>query len=189
MRELCLRGGMHQRVWKGSLLLAVSWGSRIELLSRSRISCTWRRASGRAEQPTMCVTPTYNISSLMLIIHDVAMCRRAQRKFRERQKQKLADSEGKAIELRKELEQLRVEKSKLETRNALLEKLVRREGGGASKDSGALSTFSDRDSAREETPRRATQGSQMVHLTVREGGAFSYACLDRLKPSTAQIML
>ena len=98
--------------------------------------------------------------------HGAAVCRRAQRKFRERQKQKLADSEGKATELRKELEQLRVEKSKLETRNALLEKLVRREGGSA------LSTFSDRDSAREETPRHATQGSQMVHLTVREGGAF-----------------
>ena len=94
------------------------------------------------------------------------MCRRAQRKFRERQKQKLADSEGKATELRKELEQLRVEKSKLETRNALLERLITMKG------SGAKSTVSDRDSAREETPRHATQGSQMVHLTVREGGAF-----------------
>ena len=98
--------------------------------------------------------------------HGIAVCRRAQRKFRERQKQKLADSEGKATELRKELEQLRVEKSKLETRNALLERLVTMKG------SGAKSTVSDRDSAREETPRHATQGSQMVHLTLREGGGF-----------------
>ena len=60
-----------------------------------------------------------------------------------------------------------MEKSKLETRNALLERLVTMKG------SGAPSTFADRDSAREETPRHATQGSQMVHLTVREGGAFA----------------
>ena len=42
----------------------------------------------------------------------------------------------------------------------------------------ALSTFSDRDSAREETPRHATHGSQMVHLTVREGARFF--CLPRV---------
>ena len=110
----------------------------------------------------MCVCHHHSLRDVI----GVAMRRRAQRKFRERQKQKLADSEGKATELRKELEQLRIEKSKLETRNALLEKLVTMKG------SGAMSTFSDRDSAREETPRHGTQGSHMVHLTVREGRAF-----------------
>ena len=81
--------------------------------------------SGRAESG---MTREYQHSTLSVTRCDIAMCRRAQRKFRERQKQKLADSEGKATELRKELEQLRVEKSKLETRNALLEKPGHHEG-------------------------------------------------------------
>ncbi len=51
-------------------------------------------------------------------------CRRAQRKFRERQKQKLAESEGRARQLEAALERLKLEKSALETRNALLEKMV-----------------------------------------------------------------
>ncbi|BDA43047.1 hypothetical protein COCOBI_04-0570 [Coccomyxa sp. Obi] len=50
--------------------------------------------------------------------------RRAQRKFRERQKQKLAESEGRARQLEAALERLKLEKSALETRNALLEKMV-----------------------------------------------------------------
>ncbi|CAL8468956.1 g8497 [Coccomyxa elongata] len=50
--------------------------------------------------------------------------RRAQRKFRERQKAKLAESEGRARQLEAALEHLKLEKSALETRNALLEKMV-----------------------------------------------------------------
>ncbi|EIE26965.1 hypothetical protein COCSUDRAFT_64738 [Coccomyxa subellipsoidea C-169] len=50
--------------------------------------------------------------------------RRAQRKFRERQKQKLAESEGRARDLQLALERLKMEKSALETRNALLEKMA-----------------------------------------------------------------
>ncbi len=52
------------------------------------------------------------------------VCRRAQRKFRERQKAKLAESEGRARQLEAALERLKLEKSALETRNALLEKMV-----------------------------------------------------------------
>ena len=90
-------------------------------------------------------------------------CRRAQRKFRERQKQKLADSEGKALELKKELEQLRLEKSKLETRNSLLEKLVTMKGGGA------LTMFSDVDGAIDVRAAQPKQEAsfQVVHLTVK----------------------
>ena len=54
--------------------------------------------------------------------------RRAQRKFRERQKQKLQESEGRARELQHALERLKMEKSALETRNALLEKMVGMKG-------------------------------------------------------------
>ena len=89
--------------------------------------------------------------------------RRAQRKFRERQKQKLADSEGEATALKRELEQLRLEKSRLETRNGLLEKLVSMKGGGA------LSMFSDLDTALEAEAAHAKEGSQTVLLTVKKG--------------------
>lgn len=90
-------------------------------------------------------------------------CRRAQRKFRERQKQKLADSEGKALELKKELEQLRLEKSKLETRNSLLEKLVTMKGEGA------LTMSSDADCAIKVQTAQPKQEafSQVMHLTVK----------------------
>ena len=138
-----------------------SRGSLIEPLKKLQQLHTEEDLSGTAELATR-ECQHHSICDAC----DAAVCRRAQRKFRERQKQKLADSEGKATELRKELEQLRVEKSKLETRNALLERLVTMKG------SGAKSTVSDRDSAREETPRHASQGSQMVHLTVREGVGF-----------------
>ena len=96
-------------------------------------------------------------------IESCATCRRAQRKFRERQKQKLADSEGKALELKKELEQLRLEKSKLETRNSLLEKLVTMKGGGA------LTMFSDVDGAVDVQTAQPKQEafSQVMHLTVK----------------------
>jgi hypothetical protein len=67
-----------------------------------------------------------------------ALRRRAQRKFRERQKQKLAESEERARELERALDRMRLEKSTLEMRNALLEKIVAMRDGGGGGPPGAL---------------------------------------------------
>eukprot|EP00884_Botryococcus_braunii_P020355 jgi/Botrbrau1/7002/Bobra.0165s0032.1 len=61
--------------------------------------------------------------------HDEALChreknRKAQRKFRERQKAKLAESEAKVMELTSELDRLKMQLSAVETRNSILEKVV-----------------------------------------------------------------
>jgi len=62
-----------------------------------------------------------------------------------------------------------MEKSKLETRNNLLEKLVTMKGGGA------LSMFSDLDTALEAEAVHAMEAAQTVLLTVKQGEILRHA--------------
>ena len=128
-------------------------------MQKQELATAWAKPGAQAE--TGGVLRPENAQSHLMFAH--ALRRRAQRKFRERQKQKLADSEGEATALRRELEKLRLEKSRLETRNGLLEKLVSMKGGGA------LYMFSDLDTALEAEAAHAKEGSQTVLLTVKKG--------------------
>ena len=78
-----------------------------------------------------------------------------------------------------------MDKSRLETRNGLLEKLVSMKGGGA------LSMFSDLDSALEAEAAHAQEASQTVLLTVKKGTlshshlSLSQMSLPRQQPGAA----
>lgn len=111
--------------------------------------------------------------------------RRAQRKFRERQKQKLAESEERARDLERALERVRLEKSALEMRNALLEKIVAmRDGGGSAGGPPglpphlqgspevpprALAPRQGRRSSEDRSTPLQTGQTQIVELSVRKG--------------------
>ncbi len=71
--------------------------------------------------------PSSNVGGNEMFLEDTVLCcwiRRAQQKCRERQRHKLAQSEAHTRELERSLQRLKVEKSALEARAVLLERLL-----------------------------------------------------------------
>ncbi|KAK9830010.1 hypothetical protein WJX72_009170 [[Myrmecia] bisecta] len=96
--------------------------------------------------------------------------KRAQRRFRERQKARLQESEQRASDLAAELAKVKMERSMLESRNAILEKILELRGGSQDtlRHQGSRSDLAALAQADTSFPETA-DSSQLLTLTVRDG--------------------